>query len=307
MEFVRQTLANEGKLRLIVSPFIKVDALRELIDECKDTSQLQVVVRWLAGDLTAGVSDVEIYPYLQGKDIALFRHTSIHLKLLVYNRSLAFHTSGNITKKGLGLAPHSNVEIGCPVTLEDGDWRNLLGLLATSEEIDDQMYEQALKYVTDNKRPIESPPPLILTPVAQKEFSWVSLPASKDPTQLYQFYSNELSSNGGLEDTPEFIHDLMLFSMPGGLSEPDFFAILRKNFKNNSFIISLAGFIRKSGSARFGAVNKWITQNCSDTPRPYSRDLKTTTNHLYNWLSYFYDEITWDTPNYSMVIYWNGD
>jgi hypothetical protein len=70
IEFVRQTIANEGQLRLIISPFIKIDALRELVEECEDTSQLQVVVRWTSSDLAAGVSDVEIYPYLKERKIA---------------------------------------------------------------------------------------------------------------------------------------------------------------------------------------------------------------------------------------------
>src|SRR5690606_33942252 len=117
------------------------------------------------------------------------RHTSIHLKLLVYNKSLAFHTSGNITRKGLGLATQSNVEIGCPVTLTVEDWRNLLGILALSEEVDDQMYEIALQYSRDNKRPSQIAPPLILAPAKEKEFSRNSLPACESPEQLYRFYA----------------------------------------------------------------------------------------------------------------------
>lgn len=307
IEFVRQTIADEGQLRLVISPFIKLDALRELIDECSDTTELQVVVRWQPSDLVAGVSDVEIYPYLKEKEIALFRHTSIHLKLLVYNRSLAFHTSGNVTRKGLGLAPRNNVEIGCPVTLERGDWSNLLGLLALSEEVDDHMYDQALKYAQDNKRSIEGLPPLNLTPAKAKEFSRNSLPASESPEQLYKFYAGEVALDRSLDESPEFVHDLMLYSIPNGLDEERFFSMLGEHFKSSPFTKSLVEFIREQGSARFGAVNGWITEKCSDSPRPYRRDLKTTTRHLYEWLAYFYDEITWDTPNYSMVIYWNAN
>lgn len=304
IEFVRQTIADEGQLRLIIAPFIKIDALRDLVDECDDTSQLQVVVRWTRRDLVAGVSDVEIYPYLKERKIALFRHPSIHLKLLVYNQSLAFHTSSNVTRKGLGLALQSNVEIGCPVTLEPGDWINLRGLLSTSQEVDDHMYEQARKYVQENKKPLGGLPPLTLTPAKEKQFSRDALPASESPELLYRFYSGELATDQLLDESPEFVHDLMLYSIPNGLSEADFFSKLEDAFRAQPFIMSLVQFIRESRSARFGAVNAWITENCSDSPRPYRRDLKTTTRHLYNWLSYFYDEITWNTPNYSMVIYW---
>jgi hypothetical protein len=53
-------------------------------------------------------------------------------------------------------------------------------------------------------------------------------------------------------------------------------------------------------------VNDWIYQHCSDVPLPYKWEMKRNTNFLYNWLSYFYDEITWDIPgSHSQVIYWD--
>lgn len=282
-------------MRLIVSPFIKIDALRDLVDECDDTSQLQIVVRWRAPDLAAGVSDVDIYPYLKEKGIALFRHTSIHLKLLVYNRSLAFHTSGNITKKGLGTASNANVEIGCPVILEEGDWRNLFELLTQSVEIDDHMYEVAQKYAQDNKRTTGELPELKLEPAQAKDFSRDSLPVCESPERLYKFYIEERGSLQALDESPECVHDLMLYSVSNGLSEPEFFAHLEERFRSSAFIVALVEHIKEQGSERFGGINAWITEHCSDTPRPFRRDLKTTTKHLYNWLSFFYEEITWST------------
>lgn len=305
INFVRQTIANEGRLRLIVAPFIKIDALRELVDECKDVSDLQVVVRWQPADLVTGVSDVEIYPFLREKGVALFRHPSIHLKLLVYNQSLAFHTSGNVTQKGLGLTDKGNVEVGCPVTLDHGDWDELLNVLALSEEVDEQMYDQALQYSRENKREVGKLPELNLHPAQSKRFSLDSLPASESPETLFRFYSGEPDARQSLDDSPAFVHDLMLFAIPKGLEGPDFFALLEANFKASEFIQAMVSFIRSEESARFGAVNSWIAENCSDTPRPYRRDVKTTTRRLYTWLEYFYEEVSWDTPNYSMVVYWN--
>ena len=55
VDFVRQTIANEGQLRLIIAPFIKLEALMTLVDACEDISPLQVVVRWQPGDLVSGV------------------------------------------------------------------------------------------------------------------------------------------------------------------------------------------------------------------------------------------------------------
>ena len=306
VDFVRRSIATQKQLLLVVAPFIKLDALKELLNECEDISQLQVVVRWKASDLVAGVSDVEIYPYLKEIEVPLFRHTSIHLKLLVFNQSLAFHTSGNITKKGLGLIKHGNVEIGCSVQLGRSDWTNLINLLADGEEIDATMYEQARKYAEDHRESTKTLPPMILKPAQEKEFSKDALPASESPEALFQFYSANTASGPPIEESAEFIHDIIIYSIPAELAESEFYTVLGERFRTHPFTLSLVSYIQSEGSVRFGAVNAWITEHCSDSPRPYRRDMKTTTRHLYNWLTYFYDEISWDTPNYSMVIYWNN-
>lgn len=305
IDFVRQMIASEGRLRLVVAPFIKLDALRELVEECEDVSDLQVVVRWHPADLVTSVSDVEIYPFLKDKGVALFRHSSIHLKLLVFNQSFAFHTSGNVTRKGLGLAERGNVEVGCLVTLDDGDWSELLNVLALSEEVDEHMYEQALQYSKENQREVGHLPELNLCPAQSKKFSLDSLPATESPETLFRFYSGEPDARQSLDDSPAFVHDLILFAIPKGLDRLSFFDLLEANFKASEFIQALVAFIQTEESARFGAINSWISENCSDTPRPYRRDIKTTTRRLYTWLEFFYAEISWDTPNYSMVVYWN--
>ena len=306
IDCIRRTLASEGHLRLIVSPFIKLQALRALIRECKDTSQLQVVVRWQPSDLLNGATDPSIYPFLRDKGIPLFRHKSIHLKLFVFNRSLAFHTSGNVTSRGLGLVPRGNLEIGCLVTLKADDWTNLFGLLSLSEEIDDQMFQQAQQFVEENRHLRESLPPMNLYPAKKKEFSTQSLPACESPQLLYKFYSDKLfSADDWLDESPEFIHDLLLYSVPPGLNESHFYSTLEKNFMANSFTKSMVNYLRSQGSISFGAVTAWLANTCADSPRPYRRDLKTITRHLYNWLAFFYSEISWKRPKYSMVLYWN--
>ncbi len=304
---ISQTIANKGQLRLIVSPYIKLNALRAILRECKDTSQLQVVVRWQSSDLLNGVTDADIYPYLRDKRIPLFRHTSIHLKLFIFNRSTAFHTSGNVTSKGLGLLPQSNLEIGCLVTLTTTDWNKLFALLSQSEQMDDQMYEQSKQYILDNQKHRQSLPSLTLSPSKLKEFTTHSLPASENPMLLYEFYSSELHTAGEwLDQSPEFVHDLFLYSIPTGLTQKQFFLTLEQNFKSNAFTRSLVVFLQRRHSASFGTITSWLANTCADSPRPFRRDLKTTTRHLYNWLAFFYNEISWNKPNYSMVIYWNN-
>jgi len=146
---------------------------------------------------------------------------------------------------------------------------------------------------------------MILEPAQDKEFSRYALPACESPESLYQFYSGSMRDGQIMEESAEHLHDIILYSIPTGLNESAFFAFLDEQFKTHPFVLGLVRYIQEEGSLRFGAVNDWITNNCSDSPRPYRRDMKTTTRHLYNWMAHFYEEISWDTPNYSQVIYWN--
>src|SRR5262249_54640128 len=103
-EYLADRIRQEKQLRILIAPFIKLEALKQLVSICKDTSELQVIVRWKAKDLLTAASDLAIYPFLRDRGIPLYTHSEIHLKLFLFTDALAFHTSGNITEKGLGIA-----------------------------------------------------------------------------------------------------------------------------------------------------------------------------------------------------------
>ena len=80
---------------------------------------------------------------------------------------------------------------------------------------------------------------------------------------------------------------------------------MEQNFKAHPFIITAVDYVKKNKSVRFGEMNNWIKSNCSDTPTPYRWEIKSTTNKLYDWLKFFYDEIDWNIPGKrSQIIYW---
>ena len=76
-------------------------------------------------------------------------------------------------------------------------------------------------------------------------------------------------------------------------------------FRATPFVSAFVAHLKSERSLHFGAVNAWIHQQCEDVPLPYRWEIKDNTRIFYNWLAHFFDEITWDRPNYSQVIYWN--
>jgi PLD-like domain len=304
-KYVAHKIREKKKLQFIIAPFIKREALKQLLDQCEDTSNLKVIVRWDKADIVSQVSDLEVYKDLKNQGIPLYRHSSIHLKMLVFDQNWAFHTSSNITKKGLGLADKPNIEVGVQIRLETNDWIQIQKLLASSIRIDEVLYERFVKYKADNKTKSDPLPPLQLDLGLEKDFSKLSLPATQSPNQLYEIYERPDKFKDEEDLYAAFVHDLVLYDVSNDVSREDFFQQLGKNFKAHLFVQKIVGLIKREGSARFGKVNEWITEHCSDNPTPYTWELKESTNKLYNWLDYFFDEIHWDRPNYSQVIYWN--
>lgn len=302
--FIREELCAGEELRLVVAPFISASALRWLIDSCATTEHLKVITRWTAQDIGSGVSDLDVYPLLQDRKIPLYLNQTIHLKLLVFAANWAFVTSGNITKKGLGLAQQSNVEVGCRADLTHQDWSAIYGLLAESFPVDEKIYEQAVAYRDENQRESGALPGLDLAPEKTPDFSILSLPATDSPSELVALYSG--GKTMAAESVSAYMNDVTLFGIPNGLEAGLLLDYLEERFTSQPFTQAIVALIKEAGSARFGLVNKWLQSNCSDKPTPYRWELKPATNRLYNWLEYFYDEISWDRPQHSMVIRWDA-
>ena len=306
-KYVAEKIREKKKLLFLIAPFIKREPLKRLLQECEDLSELQVIARWDADYIVKGVADLEIYEDLKALGVPVYHHPNIHLKMLVFNQSWAYHSSGNITMNGLGLSEKPNIEVGAQIRLEEKDIVELHKLMSIAVRIEDHHYEEALRYKKDNSTPPNPLPPLEIKPATDKSFSRFSLPAIQSPEKLYEIYLNPEQFRDDEDLYESYLHDLILYQMPTELSREDFLRHLKNNFKNHPFVSAVSDFIKSKGSLGFGTMNGWITEHCADNPTPRRWEIKCTTNRLYDWLAYFFDEITWDRPNYSQVIYWNKE
>ena len=295
----KKVLADQSS-RVFISPFIQKHALETLLAQSQNTN-LKIITRWNPQDICSGVSDIEIYPYLQNQHIPLYIHSEIHLKLLI-TETTTFHMSSNITARGLGLSAKNNVEVGCFVALEHQDWINVYKLLDESVRVTDAIYETAKQYRDINSIAPKSLPELKLEDET-RGFSILDLPATPSPELLAKYYFSE--DKEILEHRNASIHDLLCYQIPSGLDKTAFDMTLRQAFQKQPFIKAFLEYLKGIRSARFGQVKAWLHNTCTDQPTPYRWELTTNTQYLYTWLDYFFDEITWDRPNHSMVIRWN--
>ena len=305
---------GDGVLHLI-APFMQCEPLQQMIDSWPNNDSIKVITRWRAADVVSGVSDISIYPYLKQKGIPLFIHNNIHLKLYIYASNKAFHTSGNVTNTALGYIDNCNVEVGSCVSLSTEDWMHIYSLIEASTIVTDEIYEIYQNYITENANKEAPLPPLTLPENnSDKDFSFNRLPATKTPQDLWNYYSSSDKTCFSAEEIRKYNHDLWLYgfgNLPQSKSPLDrtlFHAHLKKNFQAEPFIQAIVKMIQEKQSCPFGAVSSWIHNACRDVPLPYRREIKENTAILYDWLSFYYDEITWDIPGgRSQVIYWKSN
>lgn len=288
---------------LLIVPFIKLAALKQLHWVQNKRLRLKVVCRWRPGDLLTGASDVDIFPYLKKSGCELYLNPDIHLKLYVFGSNTAVNTSANLTLRGLGYSGAPNMEIGNVVKLAEGDWENIYRIIASSRQVDDDIYARCKKFVERNQVPASNrvPEDLLGPP---KKYTIGSLPATATPAKLAEFYLTEDHSEFEPEDVRRGIHDLVTFRVPAGLSASEMNRLLGNAFRSTPFVIDFVAFLKAEKSLRFGAVNEWIHEKCEDIPLPYRWEFKENTRIFYDWLAHYYPEITWERPRHSQIIRW---
>lgn len=300
---IEELIDNNGEsVILIISPFIRLEALRIFIN--RPNKCTAVIARWRPSDVLSGVSDIEIYPFLKENGIALYLHDNIHLKLYIFESNKAFNTSGNLTMKGFGYCDNANIETGNMVSISDDDWYKIYELIENSYQVDDLVYEKYKKFVSENKEKYKFEPlDFDIKDFKIKQFTLHSFPATETPELFLKYYKNRslISSNEGYR---RYIHDIAIFHVPYDLSYENAIKHLKTELNKNPFMNHFMQYLKAEKSLRFGAVNEWIHNKCEDVPLPYRWELKENTSILYDWLSFFNDEISWDRPNHSQVIYW---
>lgn len=302
-KILEERIQNNDNIILILVPFAKLAALQKLHWINSRKVKIKVVCRWRPEDIVAGVSDLEIFTFLKQTDCELYINWNIHLKLYVFASNTAFNTSGNMTLRGLGYSDSANIEVGNMVSLTTSDWTKIYDVINSSRLVTDDIYQRFKEYSAQHP-PVSKPlPPIDLMP-APKSYTISSLPATDSPKKLADFYFSHEQKDLSLEDMRRAAHDLAIFGIPLGLSSSEFDKRLGDAFRKTPFVTDFIAFLKNARSLRFGAVNDWIHNKCEDVPLPYRWEIKENTRIFYDWLVHYHQDISWDRPNHSQVIYW---
>ena len=202
----------------IIAPFIKVDALRSLLEVFPSGTHLRCVTRWLPKEVAAGVSDLEILEVLERRgNFSLSLVDRLHAKLYIAgDRCLV--GSANVTLAGLGEGGDSNnIEILVDTTIDAP------GVAETLEEISKTKRPATRAIAQVTRRLADSLSSSVPSTVAI-EISWS--PISQRPQHAYLFYTQPPSGYTKTADQT-LLDDLARANLQPGLDEDEFRSAIR--------------------------------------------------------------------------------
>jgi len=291
----------------ILSAYIKLDQLEEYNYQGKIE---RIVVRWEIEDLVKGVSDFEdLYIYCKDNDIALFRNTRIHLKALWNNENSILFGSANVTGKGMGeRGANYNYElsgIANPISFDDISYLNYI--IQVSELVNDKLFLEIKNLIDNIELPTFEFPELPTKKKIEDEFLLSQLPMTSSPELLLEILHNP--NDFCLDDQLKAAHDNSLFNLNIELGHDSAIKVLYNLFNQKAIVLKLKSAIIENPrkSLGYGQVVRWIQENTTTVPTPMSWEIKKEqiVNNLYEWICFFDDRFTWDTPNHSQIIQFN--
>ena len=197
----------------VIAPFIKVDAMRSLLDVIPSDMHFRCVTRWLPREVAAGVSDPEILAILEERgNFSLSLVDRLHAKLYIAgDQCLA--GSANVTLAGLGEGgDHKNIEVLVETTIADP------GIAATLEEIS-QAECSATKSMAQAARRLADSISTSTTSAVDLDVPW--FPSSRQPEHAYRYYTQPPSGFVGAADRI-LLADLASSNLQPGLEEDEF-------------------------------------------------------------------------------------
>lgn len=290
----------------VFSPYVKTEQIRKLN---QSNTIKRIIVRWEIKDLCLGVSDPHLYNYCKENNIALYRNTRIHLKVLWNNKSELILGSANVTNRGIGELGEFNFELAGESTIENIETYNYLNkIIFDSEYVDQDLYNEIDNLVSMTDLPTVNYPILDTNKKQVDSFLISQLPMTESPSVLFELINELTFLSENKFGTVS--HDMVLFNLKEDMPESDFYPQLEFQFNSHPFIIKFKEYVkfRPNQSLHYGGCVSWIQENTTTVPTPRSWEMKSALiiNILYNWICFFDDEFSWSIPgNRSQVLFYN--
>lgn len=202
----------------IIAPFIKVNALRSLLDPIREGVHVRCVTRWLPRDVAAGVSDPEILDVLEERGhFSLSLVDRLHAKIFLSDGRCLVGSS-NVTFAGMGEGTDgNNIEVLVEANADDPSVVATLHEILQAERPATRSTAEAARRLADS---------LCVETIRSEAVNAAWFPSSRRPEYAFHFYSRP---PGGFvrESDNDLLADLARSDIHPGLDEEEFNSAIR--------------------------------------------------------------------------------
>lgn len=290
---------------IFVAPFIKASALERLLSKMPDAINLSCVTRWRPEEITAGVSDLDVWHLIMRRENAsLWLRPDLHAKYYRFDQSCLVG-SANITFTALGWLRQSNLELLVPLSAQEPQLKKFeselfLGSVKVSQAVFEQM-RQTVELLQKQLPEVQNISAVAEINLEVETFSTMTastwLPILRNPEDLYLAYCGRVEELSKASRQAA-LQDLSLLTLPVGLSKSAFQVYAGSLILQMPIVNRVDEFLEIH--QRFGAVKDLLTS------LPCNQNLEFDAAHdwqtLMRWLRYFLpSRYTLSIPNHSEV------
>ncbi len=297
---------------LLVAPFIKASALKQLFTEISINVSVKCITRWLPEEVVAGVSDLEVWCLIRERPhSSLWLRPDLHAKFYRADEKCLVG-SANLTAKALGWSNSPNLELLVPLTASEPTLKTFEAeLFRGCVQVNESLFEQmsATVQLLAEKYPDLSPLVSDTPDTSQEETSasdekvpleaW--LPTLRNPEDLYLAYSGqqEKLSTAAREAATSDLRSLPTPTIPN-LPKTAFEACIGALLLQKPIVQQVDAFVETP--QRFGAVRDLLASLPCATLSNFDADRAWQT--LMRWLLHFLPHrYALSVPNYSEIFY----
>ncbi len=214
-------MKNACERVLLCAPFIKERALGLILSKISDDVSVQIVTRWRAVEVSAGISDLEVFELANERPrTELTLLDDLHAKLYLAD-DIGLAGSANLTAAALGWSDKSNVELLLPVKQSDPDVVRLLWRLERAHPATHTIRSAvaADAAILSTERLDEGQGVSKNTEMVRKQ-AW--FPNCAAPDKLLSIYKDPLTSTVAKGTRHDGLADLRDLHIPSGLQQHEF-------------------------------------------------------------------------------------
>jgi hypothetical protein len=259
---------------VLIAPYIKRSTFAVLLNAVPQGVSCRVFARWTVRDVVYGSTDISIWPLVEernseGDPTSLHIVDALHAKYYRFD-DITLIGSANLTQRGIGQGPSTNLEILVPHLLPKASRVAFELNVSTSARLVTQgVYTTWLEACGDLVESEQS------SAVASFKPSFPWFPQTRSPIDIAHILASPYYPRIPHEVA---VSDLQFLQVPQGFGVQKSLELTSLAFSDSEVVRRLRTWI--GGSRRFGEVKRWVAQHY-----PAVQDPTVSTQTLYRWLT----------------------